>query len=133
VTFIFLSNYTDIPFQQVTTDVINILDNKEYEIPHKIDRIEIQVPTEILKKYTGKFALEADLTQTFSIELIDNKLFQVDTNGDKFQLHPDSETTFFESPNTKDGFIFTLNEQSNEYELTIVSGGINLKMTTQKE
>jgi CubicO group peptidase (beta-lactamase class C family) len=133
VIFIFLSNYTDIPFQQATIDIINILDNKEYEIPHKIDRIEIQIPIEILKKYTGKFALEADLTQTFSIELIGGKLFQVDVNGDKFQLHPDSENTFFESPTTKDGFVFTLNQQTNEYDLTIVSGGINLKMMTQKK
>ncbi|PZX92772.1 hypothetical protein DOS84_12915 [Flavobacterium aquariorum] len=131
VTFIFLSNYTDIPFQEVTTDVINLLDNKSYEVPHKINRVEIQLSTEILKKYTGKFALEADLTQTFSIELISNTLFQVDVNGDKYQLHPDSENTFFESPITKDGFIFTLNKQTNQYDLTIVSGGINLKMKRQ--
>lgn len=131
VTFIFLSNYTDIPFQEVTTDVINILDNKSYEVPHKISRVEIQLSTETLKKYTGKFALEADLTQTFSIELIGNTLFQVDVNGDKYQLHPDSENTFFESPFTKDGFIFTLNQQTNKYDLIIVSGGINLKMKRQ--
>lgn len=131
VTFIFLSNYTDIPFQEVTTDVINILNNKSYEVPHKINRVEIQISTETLKKYTGKFALEADLTQTFSIHLTGNKLFQVDANGDKFQLHPDSENTFFESPTTRDGFIFTLNQQTNQYDLTIVSGGIKLKMKRQ--
>ena len=132
VTFIFLSNYTDIPFQDVTTDVIKILDNRTYEVPHKINREEIQLPTETLKKYTGKFALEADLSQTFSIELIDNTLFQVDTNGDRFQLHPDSENTFFENPTTKDGFIFTYNKRTDQYDLTIVSGGINLEMRRQE-
>ena len=132
VTFIFLSNYTDIPFQEVTTDVIKILDNRTYEVPHKINREEIQLPTETLKKYTGKFALEADLSQTFSIELIDNTLFQVDTNGDRFQLHPDSGNTFFENPTTKDGFIFTHNKRTDQYDLTIVSGGINLEMRRQE-
>lgn len=127
VTFIFVSNYTDIPFQEATADIINILDNKPYEVPHKINRKEIQVSTEILKKYTGKFALEADLTQTFSIEVIDNKLFYVEPNGKKSELHPDSENTFFENPKTKDGFIFMLNQKTNQYDLTLIDTGLKLK------
>jgi CubicO group peptidase (beta-lactamase class C family) len=126
-TFIFVSNYTDIPIQEATADIINILDNKPYEVPHKINRVEIQLSTETLKKYTGKFALEADLTQIFSIELIGNKLFYVETNGEKYELHPDSENTFFESPTTKDGYIFTFNQQINKYDLTTISTGLKLK------
>jgi CubicO group peptidase (beta-lactamase class C family) len=126
-TFIFVSNYTDIPIQEATADIVNILDNKPYEVPHKINRVAIQLSTEILKKYTGKFALEADLTQTFSIELIGDKLFYVETSGEKYELHPDSENTFFESPTTKDGYIFTLNQQINKYNLTIISTGLKLK------
>jgi CubicO group peptidase (beta-lactamase class C family) len=131
VTFIFVSNYTDIPIQEATADIINILDNKPYEVPHKINRVEIQLSTEIQKKYTGNFALEADLTQTFSIEIIDNKLFYVEPNGEKSELHPDSENTFFESPTTKDGYIFTLNQQTNQYDLTIISTGLKLKAKRQ--
>lgn len=127
VTFIFVSNYTDIPFQDVTTDIVNILANKPYEVPHKINRVEIQLSTETLKKYTGKFALEADLTQTFFIELIGKKLFFVESNGEITQLHPDSENTFFESPTTKDGFIFMLNQKTNQYDLTIIDTGLKLK------
>lgn len=127
VTFIFVSNYTDIPFQEATEDIINILDKKSYEVPHKINRVEIQLSTETLKKYTGKFALEADLTQTFSIEITGNKLFFVDTSGEKTELHPDSENTFFESPTTKDGYIFTLNQQTHQFDLTIISTGLKLK------
>ena len=63
--------------------------------------------------------MEADLTQTFSIEIIGNKLFYVEPSGEKSELHPDSENTFFESPTTNDGYIFTLNQQTNQYDLTI--------------
>jgi hypothetical protein len=127
VTFIFVSNYTDIPIQEVTADIINIVANKPYVVPHKINRVEIELPIETLKKYTGKFALEADLTQTFSIEIIGKNLFHVDPDGEKFKLHPDSENTFFESPTTKDGYIFSLNQQTNQYDLTIISTGLVLK------
>ncbi|MFV8346470.1 serine hydrolase domain-containing protein [Flavobacterium sp. ZB4P13] len=127
VTFILVSNYTDFPIQEATADIINVLDNKPYEVPHKINRVAIPVSTETLKKYTGNFALEADLTETFSIEIMDNKLFYVEPNGEKSELHPDSENTFFESPTTKDGYTFTLNQQTNQYDLTIISTGLKLK------
>jgi CubicO group peptidase (beta-lactamase class C family) len=127
ITFIFVSNYTDIPIQEATTDIISILENKPYEIPHKLNRKAIQLPVETLKLYTGQFALEADITQTITILLIDNKLFDVDTNGEKTELYPDSESTFFISPTTKDGYIFTHNPQTNHYDLTIISTGLKLK------
>jgi CubicO group peptidase (beta-lactamase class C family) len=130
-TFIFLSNYTDIPFQEATSDIINILNNKPYEVPHKINRVEVPLSTEILKRYTGNFALVADLTQTFSIEIIGKKLFHVEPDGKKFELHPDSENTFFESPTTKDGYTFTLNPQTNQYDLIIISTGLKLQTKRQ--
>jgi len=128
VTFIFVSNYTDIPIQEATTNIINIIDGKPYDVPHKINRVEIKVPIEKLKRYTGTFALEADLTQTLKIDLINDKLFNVDPRGERTELHPDSENTFFENPNTKDGYIFTQNQLTNKYELTITQTGIKLKM-----
>ena len=127
ITFIFVSNYTDIPIQEVTADIINILENKPYIVPHKINRKEIRLPVEILKRYAGKFALEIDLNQTLTIQLVGDTLFNVDTNGEKTALHPDSENTFFESPTTKDGYIFMLNQQTNQYDLTIISTGLRLK------
>lgn len=131
ITFIFVSNYSDVPIQETTADIIHILENKPYEVPHKINRKEIQLSTEILKRYTGKFAVEADMTQTVSIQLIGNKLFNVDTNGDKTELHPDSETTFFEEPTTKDGYEFIFNQQTNQYDLTIIDTGIKLRTKRQ--
>ena len=127
VTFIFTSNYTDIPIQEVIADILNILSHKPYEVPHKINRVEIQLPKETLQKYTGKFALEADLTQTLTIALIGDKLYNVDTNGEKTELHPDGVNTFFENPTTKDGYIFTPDQLTNKFELTIIQTGLKLK------
>jgi CubicO group peptidase (beta-lactamase class C family) len=127
VDFIFVSNYTDIPFQEITADIINIIDNKPYEVPHIINRQKINLADTILKRYVGKYALEADISQTFSIELANNKLFQVYEDEDKIEIIPDTETTFFEKSNSKDGFVFSLNEQTKKYDLTIISTGLRLK------
>lgn len=127
ITFIFVSNYTDIPIQDVTGDIINILEDKPYQIPHKINRKPIKLPIETLKKYTGKFVLEADITQTINITLNGDKLFDVDTNGEKTELYSDSENTFFITPTSKDGYIFTINTQTNQYDLTIISTGLKLR------
>jgi CubicO group peptidase (beta-lactamase class C family) len=130
VTFIFVSNYTDMPIQEVTADIINLLDNKPYEIPHKINRIEIPLSTEILKRYIGTYALDADINQKLVLALFGNKLYSVDSDGAKTEIYADSETTFFETANTKDGYIFKFNPQSKNYDLTLVSSG--MKLTTKK-
>lgn len=127
VDFIFVSNYTDIPIQEMTADIVNIIDNKAYEIPHIINRQKINLADTILKRYVGKFALEADISQTFSIKLDDNKLFVVYDGEDKTEINPDTETTFFDKPNSKDGYVFSLNEQTKKYELTLISTGLKLK------
>ncbi len=127
VSFIFLANFTDIPIQQMTADIINILSHKPYQVPREINRVEIKLPASVLQKYVGKFALEADLTQTLTFELANGKLFIVDQDGAKTEIHPDSETTFFEDPKSNDGYIFTLNPQTDKYELTVISTGIKLK------
>ncbi len=128
VTFIFTANYTDIPIMELTGDIISIVAGKPYTVPHKINRKEIPVPAETLLKYTGKFALEADYTQTFSITLEKNKRLAItDKYGEVTEIAPDSETTFFFDPASKDGYLFTLNAQTRTYDLTIISTGLVLK------
>ncbi|KAA2224429.1 beta-lactamase family protein [Chryseobacterium sediminis] len=75
ITFIFTSNFTDIPFQKVTEDIINLLNGQTYSVPRKINKKAIEVPDEILKQYTGKFALEADQSQVFNIILENHFLY----------------------------------------------------------
>lgn len=127
VTFIFLSNYTDVPLQETTTDIINLLENNPYEIPRKINRIKISLDENILKKYVGKYSLEADYTQTFTVQLENGKLFIVDKDGEKSEMNADTETSFFDELKSKDGYRFSLNEQTGKYDLTIISTGLSLK------
>lgn len=126
ITFIFVSNFSDIPIKQMTTDIINIVENKPYEIPHKINRMGIELSNDILKRYTGKFALEADLTQIFNINLINNQLTILE-DDEKTIITPDSETTFFDNPSSKDGYVFTFNNETNKYDFSIISNGIKWK------
>lgn len=127
VTFIFVCNYTGIPFQETTSGILSILDGKPFQIPGKIHRVEIELPGELLKQYAGTYALEADQTMTVTLQLIGNRLFNVDTNGEKTVLHADSETTFFEKPDTNDGYEFSYNPETKRYDLTITDTGLKLK------
>lgn len=127
ITFIFLANYSDVPIPEVTENILNLLDNKPYQIPQKTIRKKIKLTNDILRRYEGKFALEADDKQIFIISSTDEKLFIISGEGDKTELFADSETTFFEVPTSNDGCVFIYNEQTNKYDLTIISTGIQLK------
>ncbi len=106
------------------------MDHKPYEIPHAINRINVTLPEEVLKRYIGKYALDADYTKVFTIRLENGKLYAAENNEEKTELNPDTETTFFDDPHSKDGYIFTLNHETGKYDLTIISTG--LKLTTKR-
>lgn len=127
ITFVFTSNYTDMPVQETIADVMNILAGKPYLVPKEVKRIEIKLTDDILKRYVGKYSLEVDPTQVFTIELMPAGLIFKDDEGEVTAIHPDSETSFFEKPDSKDGYFFTFNAADNNYELLIISTGINLK------
>ncbi|REC49657.1 serine hydrolase domain-containing protein [Chryseobacterium pennipullorum] len=126
ITFIFTSNFTDIPFQKVTEDIINLLNGEPYSLPKKINKKAISISDEVLKNYTGKFALEADKTQTFTIILEDHSLYIIDRDGEKTKIYPETPSSFFDHPESDDAYQFSANS-SGQYELTIISTGIKLK------
>ncbi len=127
ITFIFTSNYTDIPFQQITTDIVNLMENKPYQIPKKIERQAITLQENVLQRYIGKYALEADLSQVFIISLVNHQLVITDKDNERTILYPDTETTFFDNPSSQDSYNFSLDNQTQKYNLTIVSTGVKLK------
>ncbi|MEJ5050207.1 serine hydrolase domain-containing protein [Chryseobacterium culicis] len=126
ITFIFTSNFTDIPFQKVTEDIINLLNGQPYQIPQKINKKAIEVPDEILKQYTGKFALEADQSQVFTVILEDHFLYILDKDGEKTKIYPESQHSFFDNPESEDGYQF-LSDNNHQYHLIIISTGVRLK------
>lgn len=127
VDFIFLCNYSEVPFEQITKDVINIVGGKPYEIPKMINRTAIQLEEIILQKYTGKFSLQADISQYFTVSLKQGKLFLADKENNSLEIIPDSETTFFDNPSSSDSYIFELNEKTGKYILVFKSNGILYK------
>ena len=129
ITFIFISNFTDIPFQKVTEDIINLLNGQPYRIPQKISRKAIEVSDEVLKQYTGKFALEADLSQVFTVILEDHFLYILDKDGGKTKIYPESKTIFFDNPESEDGYHFLSNQGGQDHLMTISTG---VKFNTKK-
>lgn len=125
ITFIFTSNFTDIPFQKVTEDIINLLNGQTYSVPRKINKKAIEVPDEILKQYTGKFALEADQSQVFNIILENHFLYILDKDGEKTKIYPESSTSFFDNPKSEDGYQF-FKGSDQQYYLIIISTGVKL-------
>lgn len=125
--FIFVSNYTGIPIQQVTEDVVKIIDGKPYKVPNAIKRIKSNLSENIMKRYEGKYTLEVDSSQYLIITVKDGKLYVTDKDGEVTEGIPDSETTFYFDPASNDGLIFILNNDTGVYELTMVSDGLNLK------
>ncbi|AYZ34383.1 class A beta-lactamase-related serine hydrolase [Chryseobacterium indologenes] len=125
--FVMVSNYSDIPIQSILEDVIKILDGRPYEIPKKIERKAILLSEEYLKKFEGKYVLEADNQQQYILSLKDKSLILKDKEGEVTELFPDSDTTFFYDPASRDGLEFRINTSSGKYELFIISTGLRLK------
>ncbi len=126
-TFLFLSNDSDIPFQKITEDVMKILEGKEYTVPRKIMRKEISVAPEKIKRYEGKYALQADPSNYFFLSMENGNLILADDTGQKTILKAETETVFFDNPESEESFIFIWNEQTQGFELTVLTDGINLK------
>ena len=133
LTYIFLSNYSQIPFVQMTKDIPDIVAGKPYKIPTKIERIAIELNADILKRYVGKYALKADEKQTFELKSDNGKLYFTQDDGTKTELFPESETVFFTDPQIDDIFEFVFDEITKTYKLFLtVEGGIRLEAVKLK-
>jgi CubicO group peptidase (beta-lactamase class C family) len=128
LTYIFLSNYSQIPFVQMTKDIPDIVAGKPYKIPSKAERVAIELNEEVLKRYAGKYVLKADEKQAFELKLENGKLYFTQTDGTKIEMFPESETVFFSDPQTDDIFEFVFEEETKTYKMFMtVEGGIRLE------
>jgi CubicO group peptidase (beta-lactamase class C family) len=133
LTYIFLSNYSQIPFVQMTKDIPDIVAGKPYKIPTKIERVAVEVNENILKRYVGKYVLKADEKQSFELKLENGKLYFTQDDGTKVEMFPESETVFFTDPQTDDIFEFVFDEKSKTYKMFMtVEGGIRLETVRLK-
>lgn len=125
--FMLVSNYAGMPIQQVTEDVVKILDGKPYTIPHAIKREKINLSEEIMKRYEGKYTLEVDHSQYFIITVKEGKLFVTGNDDEATEGVSDSETTFFFDPASNDGLVFTFDKDTGAYELEMILDGLRMK------
>lgn len=116
--FVLLSNYDEIPFQQTITDIISIMEGKPYHVPAEINRKAIALTMDVLKRYVGKYDFaEANHTQlAFKVEDGHLALYQ---NDKKLSiLLAESETTFFEDPKAATSYAFSPNGKVWDIEWT---------------
>lgn len=128
LTYIFLSNYAEIPLVQMTKDIPNIVAGKPYKLPTKTNRIAIKVDEKVLQRYVGKYALKIDTKQTFEVTPENGKLYFVQ-GSQRTELFPESETLFFTDPHSDDDvFEFVLDDKTQTYKMFLtVEGGIRLE------
>ncbi|HEX8457018.1 MAG TPA: serine hydrolase domain-containing protein [Pyrinomonadaceae bacterium] len=127
LTYIFLSNYSQIPFVQITRDIPDMVAGKPYKIPTKVERVAVEVGVDILKRYVGKYVLKVDEKQKFELRLENGKLYFAQEDATKTELFPESETVFFTDPQTDDIFEFVFDEKTKTYKMFLTSEGIRLE------
>jgi len=128
LTYIFLSNYGEMPLVQITKDIPDIVAGKPYKIPTKTNWVAVKLNEDILQRYIGKYALKIDIKQTFELKSENGKLYFVQGVDNKTELFAESETLFFSDPQSDDIFEFVLDEKTKTYKMFLtVEGGIRLE------
>ncbi len=134
VTFIFLSNFENIPFVRITEDVPKILAGDPYEVPTKPQRVAMEVAPGILARYVGRYALDLDTDQVFEIQAEGARLIVVDNDGERSSLSAETESTFFADPASNETVGFVLDERSGRWEMfLILEEGVRLETSRLDE
>ncbi|OON67693.1 hypothetical protein B0919_15945 [Hymenobacter sp. CRA2] len=131
LTFLLVSNYSGMPVEKVIKDVPAIVAGEPYQLPVAVNRQAVAVPEAVLQRYTGRFQLEADPAQVFEIRVEAGQLLLIDKAGDKAVFHPDSETTFFDDPQSAEGLRFEPDPATHTYRLILLSDGLTLPTKRQ--
>ncbi|WP_310378138.1 hypothetical protein [Flavobacterium sp.] len=90
--------------------------------------VKLNVSKDILQKYVGKYSLKMDTVEfTIYITLENDKLFFTENNLKSKEINPETETVFFDKPNSNTRYYFTLNETTRKYDFTYAAGEIKYK------
>ncbi len=117
-------------------DIYNKLRNDYYALhanelkykPQYRKGVKINLTTDLLQKYVGKYSLKMDTVEfTLYIKLENEKVFITINNAKSKEINPETETVFFDKSNSKTRYYFTLNETTKKYDLTYAPGEIKYK------
>jgi hypothetical protein len=123
--FVLLSNYDEMPFQQTIEDIISIIEGKPYNMPVIINRKAVDLATDVLIRYTGTYDIPEfnHMLLEFRVEGAKLALFK---NGEKLtDLFAESEILFFEDAKLPETFEFKPNGGS--WELIWTYQGLRFK------
>ena len=122
--FVLLSNYDEFNFSQTSKDIVNILEGKPYDIPKEVNRKSVQVNTEILQQYIGKYDFTAINHTVLEFKVVDNNLVLFQDDKKLAILFAESDNVFFEDPKSRDSFKF---KKDNTHKLVYEYKGLTLE------
>lgn len=109
-TLIFLSNYDQIPFEQIIKDARGILEGKDVGMPEAVNRKPIELSTENLKQYQGNYDLVDAGHIVLSIKFEIDSLYLYQKGKNNGVIVPETKTVFFSDPTKKESIEFVENE-----------------------
>lgn len=110
-TLIFLSNYDQIPFEQIIKDARLILEEKEVVMPEAVNRKSIELSAKILKKYQGTYDLVDAGHILLDIKFENDSLYVYQKGKNNGVIVPETKTVFFSDPTKKESIEFVENEK----------------------
>ncbi len=129
--FIFLANYDGIPFSDIIQTLENIIENKTFKIPKKLNRKKIKLSHDQLIRYEGTYDFEDANHITFEFKVEDGNLNAYQNNELSGTLFIENDSTFFWDPESEESVIFRLSN-TDEYSVIMDMFGAPWKGTKIK-
>lgn len=117
-TIVILSNLDTASIGPITRDIASIVFDLPYELP--VTQAAIELPAETLEKLIGEYELAPGFTISISVE--GERIFAQATGQPKFEIFPESETTFFLRV-VDARLIFETDEDGYATSLTLLQAG----------
>lgn len=122
-TFVFFSNFDEIPFNTILKDVPSIMEGKPYEVPKELNRQHVKVSTDIMDKYVGKYDLAEWEHKELEFRVEKDSLVFYEEDVRNTALFTENDSTFFYDKKLSDSFIFT-EAENGEYNVIFKWKGV---------
>ena len=111
--FVFLANYDEIPFSDIVKTIENILEEKPYVIPEKLNRKEIELAESQIIKYAGTYDFKDANHITFEFKVEDGSLVAYQKGELRGTLYAESDSIFFWESDVADSVKFKKDSNGN--------------------
>lgn len=123
--FVVLANYDDIPLKDILQTVENIMEDKPFKMPKKIERVAVVVEDAVLKKYVGTYEFSEADNLLLEFKLENNALHVYQEGSLLTPLMAENDSIFFYDPSANESVQFI--EGAEGYEVLFGWKGIPLK------